>query len=238
MDYANGIEVLGRLRHASGASTDNELAKKMGLSRQSIAKARATKSVPATWIPKAAVTFGVSTDWLFFGQSSQPSSQPGSRPASRPEADACPPPQEMQDDKTDVVWIPLVDALLPETQDTLAAPAQGQKMCVFRSDFLHSKGDPRHMVLLRVCGDSMTPDIGDSDVVLVDQSKRHVAPGKLFAVAFEKAVYLKRLDYLPGKLLLSSANAAYPPVELDVETCDKQHFRILGRVLWVGRDLE
>lgn len=71
MEDVHGLEVLQRLRLAAAAATDMELAHKLGLSRQSIAKAKATKSVPAAWIPKASVLFGVSADWLFFGQNAQ-----------------------------------------------------------------------------------------------------------------------------------------------------------------------
>lgn len=81
------IEILDRLRQASGAATDNELARRLGLSRQSIAKARATKSVPTVWIPKAAILFGVTTDWLFFGK--MPMSSEGTEgclPAHEPTA--------------------------------------------------------------------------------------------------------------------------------------------------------
>lgn len=67
MKDASELEVLERLHQAAGTDTDNELAKRLGLSRQSVAKVRATKSVPAVWIPKASTLFGVTTDWLFFG---------------------------------------------------------------------------------------------------------------------------------------------------------------------------
>lgn len=68
MEDVSELDVLERLHKAAETATDNELAKRLGLSRQSIAKARATKSVPPTWIPRAATLFDVTTDWLFFGR--------------------------------------------------------------------------------------------------------------------------------------------------------------------------
>lgn len=65
---------------------------------------------------------------------------------------------------------------------------------------------------MRVSGDSMEPEIMDGDVVLLDQSKRTVVPGRIFAVGFEEAIYLKRIDLLPGQAILKSINPAYPPV--------------------------
>ena len=78
-----------------------------------------------------------------------------------------------------------------------------------------AKGNPREMVLMRVSGDSMEPEIVDNDIVLIDQGKRDVTPGRLYAIGFDEAIYLKRIDILPGKVILKSTNAAYPPVELD-----------------------
>ena len=58
------------------------------------------------------------------------------------------------------------------------------------------------MVLMRVSGDSMEPEIRDGDVVLLDQSKTRIVPGKMFAVGFEESIYIKRIDNLPGKVIL------------------------------------
>ena len=105
-----------------------------------------------------------------------------------------------------------------------------------RSDFLHRKGNPREMVLMRVSGDSMEPEIMDNDIVLIDQGKRDVTPGRLYAIGFDEAIYLKRIDILPGKVILKSTNAAYPPVELDTRGDCEDAFRVIGRVLWCGRE--
>lgn len=74
MEYVSDLGVLERLKIAAKTDMDAKLASLLGLSRQSITKARATKSVPTAWIPLAAKLFNVSTDWLYFGRSSM---QPG-----------------------------------------------------------------------------------------------------------------------------------------------------------------
>ena len=68
MEDASELSILERIRVAAGGLPDQELAKTLELSRQSITKAKATKSVPASWIPKASLLFNVTTDWLFFGR--------------------------------------------------------------------------------------------------------------------------------------------------------------------------
>ncbi len=82
----------------------------------------------------------------------------------------------------------------------------------------------------------MEPEVLNGDVVLIDQGKTRIVPGQMFAVGFEESIYLKRIDNLPGKVILKSANPAYPPLELDVRGDLAEQFRVIGRVLWVGRE--
>lgn len=104
-------------------------------------------------------------------------------------------------------------------------------------DFLLRKGNPDKMVLMRVAGDSMQPEILDGDVVLLDQSKKDIIPGRIFAVGFDDAIYLKRIDKQPGKVILKSVNEeAYPPIELDIRGDMAEYFRVIGKVVWSGRE--
>lgn len=136
----------------------------------------------------------------------------------------------------DIIMIPMADARLSAGCGSLEADATSERKYGFRSDFLHRKGSPNNMVLMRVSGDSMSPEIEDNDVVLLDQSKKDITPGRLYAVGFEEAIYLKRIDMLPGKVVLKSTNPAYPPVELDINGDCEELFRVIGRVLWCGRE--
>ena len=94
------------------------------------------------------------------------------------------------------------------------------------------------MVLMRVAGDSMEPEIKDNDVVLVDTSNTTPRPGRLFAIAVEDLVYLKKVDAEPGKLVLTSANQAYAPLEIDARGDLHNGIRIIGKAVWVGRELD
>ena len=94
------------------------------------------------------------------------------------------------------------------------------------------------MVLLRVSGDSMQPDIRHNDVVLIDQGQREPRPGRIYAVSVEDMIYLKIVNAMPGKLILSSANPAYAPIEADTRDQLGDLVHIIGRAVWVGRELE
>ena len=136
----------------------------------------------------------------------------------------------------DLIMVPMVDARLSAGQGSLQTDGNSERSYAFRSDFLYRKGNPDSMVLMRVEGDSMQPEIMNNDVVLIDQSKTEIRLGRIFAVGFEEAIYLKRIDMLPGKIVLKSVNPAYPPVELDIRDQQRDSFRVIGQVLWSGRE--
>jgi phage repressor protein C with HTH and peptisase S24 domain len=107
----------------------------------------------------------------------------------------------------------------------------------FRNEFLSRRGNPAQMVLMRVAGDSMEPKIENDDTVLIDQSQKEPRPGQVYAVGVEDMVYLKMIDTLPGKMLLKSYNPAYPPIEVNTNGDLEQGVRIIGHVVWVGREM-
>lgn len=136
----------------------------------------------------------------------------------------------------DLIMVPMVEARLSAGTGSLETSGDTERSYAFRSDFLRRKGNPKEMVLMRVGGDSMQPEIMNNDVVLLDQSKRNVRPGPIFAVGFQDAIYLKRIDALPDRIILKSTNPAYPPVEIPVGEQEGDAFRIIGQVIWCGRE--
>lgn len=218
--------VMGRLLTASNSRNDSELARALGIKPQSVSGARKRGEVPPAWIQSYAERTGVCADWLFFGRG--PMRLDDTPPALQTEAyTPC---------DVNLILIPMVEARLSAGQGSLQTDGNSERSYAFRSDFLHRKGNPDNMVLMRVSGDSMQPEILNNDVVLLDQSKTDILPGRIYAVGFEEAIYLKRVDMLPGKVILKSANPAYPPVELDIRDQQRDAFRVIGQVLWSGRE--
>ncbi|WP_341806074.1 S24 family peptidase [Nitratidesulfovibrio liaohensis] len=101
--------------------------------------------------------------------------------------------------------------------------------------FIPIKREERRV--MRVTGESMEPDIKHNDAVLIDQSQRVPHPGLLYAVGVEDLVYLKSVNAEPGKLVLSSYNPDYPPIEVGARGDLSNGIRIIGRAVWVGREL-
>ena len=137
-----------------------------------------------------------------------------------------------------LVMVPMVEARLSAGTGSFETGGEVLRHYAFRWDFLHRKGNPSQMVLLRVSGDSMQPRIVNNDVVLIDQSQREPVPGRIYAVGVEDMVYLKVLDAMPGKLILTSVNPDYAPIEADTSEQLAGMVRIIGRAVWVGRELD
>ncbi|GAB6124295.1 XRE family transcriptional regulator [Humidesulfovibrio idahonensis] len=136
-----------------------------------------------------------------------------------------------------LTMVPMVDARLSAGTGSFEVGTGVERRYAFRSDWINAKGQPSKMVLMRVAGDSMEPQIFNDDVVLVDQSQTTPRAGGLFAVAVEDLVYLKVVDAVPGKFILKSYNEAYAPLEIDARGDLADGIRIIGRAVWIGREL-
>ena len=226
MSGEDAAECLSRLMRALEVTTDAELARALGITPQSVNGARKRREVPPAWVQACAAQTGVNAHWLFFGRG----------PARLPEAGDDELPSFAADCESELVTIPLAEARLSAGTGSLEVSDAREGGYAFRSDFLRRKGNPRRMVLMRVSGDSMVPEIYDNDVVLLDQGQKEITPGRLYAVGFEDAIYIKRVDKLTGKIILHSAKPAYPPLSLDLRGDGADQFRVIGRVLWSGRE--
>lgn len=68
MNNRHAEAVLERLLRAAGVQKYAELAKALGVKPQSISDAKTKNKVPVTWAVTIAVKYGVSVDWILFGQ--------------------------------------------------------------------------------------------------------------------------------------------------------------------------
>ena len=138
---------------------------------------------------------------------------------------------------TDFAKIPLVEAQLSAGGGSLINSNNIVSYYAFRKDWLQEKMiSSKNAVLMKVSGDSMSPIINDSDIVLIDLTRTNIRDGKIYAIAFEEAIFLKKLQIShPEKLFLVSFNKDYPTMEIDKSEIDK--LRIIGQCMWVGKNL-
>ena len=57
-----------RIKESLQVSSETALAKLLGIKQPSIAKARKRKKIPPGWITKISEQYGISADWLLFGE--------------------------------------------------------------------------------------------------------------------------------------------------------------------------
>lgn len=128
----------------------------------------------------------------------------------------------------DYLLIPCLDAAGETPEAALAFQARWIKaLC---------SGDPQALVVLRIEGDAMHPTLSHGDPVLVDtaDSAKTLRDG-IYALRSGGNVVVKRLTQNPasGGIAIKSDNPGWP----DWEDCALEKLDIVGRVIWVGREL-
>lgn len=138
MEDASVEAAISRLKQAAGVTTDIELSKKLGLSKQSIAAARAKGEIPAIWIPKAAKLFHVSMDWLFWGAEAPtlPALEDGERSKTLPMAGS---PSITREEKLEL-------ELEKEREERRMISAENRQLHRDKADLLREIGDLRAKV--------------------------------------------------------------------------------------------
>ena len=232
------MDTLGsRIKYVRGKESQESFANSIGVSKGSLGGYERDENSPsADAVLKICSKANISAEWLLQG------SGPMTRGEAPVNGKAYPVHTEagvdiIEAEKTSIVLIPMVEAVLSAGNGSLETAASSERKYSFREDFLRRKGDHKQMVLMRVAGDSMEPEIKDGDVVLIDQSQKRLRPNDIFAVAFEEMIYVKRVNAMPGKIILSSDNSElYPPFEVDTAGDLEESLRIIGRVIWLCRE--
>lgn len=208
-----------RLRSTSDVRSQSDLARVLGLGRAAVSLAKKKDSVPPRWILDLASRFELDPLWLETGRG-----EPQARSAASHE----------DGDGLYYERVPKVRARLCAGGGSFETEGSVEGYHSFRSEWLHSRGNPRNMVIMEVVGNSMEPELREGDDVLIDQSKNDVLSGGMYAVGVEDTVMVKRVERLPGTLVLHSDNTDYSPVHLTGDELNT--VRIIGKVLWVGRE--
>ena len=86
----------------------------------------------------------------------------------------------------------------------------------------------KHLAMIRVVGDSMSPTICNNDYVMIDieATKRHFRDG-IWVFRLGDAIHVKRVQKISGSTFQAlSVNADYRPFTFDND------FQFIGRVVW------
>jgi DNA polymerase V len=86
---------------------------------------------------------------------------------------------------------------------------------------------PSATFYMRVIGDSMSDDIREGDILVVDRAAE-AEDGDVVVVRIFNDFTVKRLSLGDGKLRLLAANESYAPIEIT----EDMDFEVWGKVLW------
>lgn len=235
-----------RLAKATDIQSQQDLATALGVNRSAITQAKRRNAIPQKWVLALSRQCILNADWLEFGtgpmrpvQQTAPAQNdaspasplpPGSSTARGVSAKAATAARPV----FSVFPVPKVHARLCAGGGSFEVEAAVADHHIFREDWLARKGKPGSMVLMDVFGNSMEPEIREGDMVLVDQSQRDIYAGSIYAVGFEDAVMVKRLERKPGEMVLHSDNPDYSPVTIRGD--ELETFRVIGRIVWISRE--
>jgi hypothetical protein len=218
-----------RIKKATGARTQVQLAEILGIRQSSISDAKRRNSVPAEWFLKLFRKFGLNPDWLEFGgdpvylksiegqipakslESLGNYGQP--RPLSR--GRIVPVSNMAGADDSSTGWIPMVieELNIPES---------------FYAEALS---------VVKVEDAGMEPIIRRGAFVGIDRNQKRLIPGEVYAIqAPHQGLMLKRVYSDPenGRFILRSENSNHPEQYIPI---DQQEGKTVGRVVWILQQL-
>lgn len=198
-----------------GLRNQNELSAVIGVNSSSITQARKRDKIPANWILKLCLKCGLNPNWL--------EKDIGSAFI-----------QPFNNAEEEFMQIPKVRARLCAGGGSFEVGSEIEGYYSFRKDWLARKGNAEKMVLMDIFGNSMEPELKEGDVVLIDESKKDILAGSIYAVGIDDTIMVKRLEKRPKGLALLSENTKNETIYMEGE--DLNRARLIGKMLWIGRE--
>lgn len=227
-------DVLGRIKEATGARTQVELATVLDIRQSSISDAKRRNSVPADWYMKLFRKYGLNPDWLAEGKGPhylktregyQTYDEPILSQTVREEHGGYGDPYASG---KVVTYYSMSGDLNEEGKWN---PSAAGKLCVPQAFTRES------LVVIRMDGSSMEPVIKRGAFVGMDRDQHNVLSGETYGVLvpYEGLVIRKLfLESEKGQLLLRSENQSHPDQSFSYEEFVE---RIIGRVVWVMQEM-
>ena len=95
---------------------------------------------------------------------------------------------------------------------------------------------PEKLSVITVKGDSMEGVLNHGDSILINHAETDPRDG-LYVLRIGNDLFVKRVQRIPGKLLVTSENPRYAPFEIDLSNA-QDDIAIIGRVEWYGRSID
>lgn len=226
-------EVYDRIRYATNARTQVELADVLEIRQSSISDAKRRDSVPSDWYMKLFEKFGLNPDWLKKGVGPMYlRTEQGYAPVDAPAGGVNEDPAYYGD--------PAAKSVLTTVHSMHCAYEEGTSRPECRpvgKVALPQTFSTPHTQVYRVDSDALAPTVRRGAYVGVDTAFTHPVSGEIYAVFVpHEGVALKRLFLDPeqDRFLLRTDQPDHPEGILPVKECPE---RIVGRLSWVLQQL-
>ncbi len=235
-----------RLKLIRGKKNQTEFAEILEVSRNTLLRYERGDSVPDSRLAALICKeFNISTEWFLFGTGGMHGGGLSSGKDASGEC-ACLPGRIEEDENGELKvpvledpepdkynWVPMVEAELSAGGGSLVASERIKDYYAFRKPFISNIATaPKNLVLMRVSGDSMDPEIRNGATVMIDLGRKRIKNNCIFALGLEDTIIIKELERLPeGRVRIISKNHdQYPAYEADATS-----LRIIGQVIWGDR---
>jgi phage repressor protein C with HTH and peptisase S24 domain len=178
----------------------------------------------------------VSLDWIATGEGEMRNEWGGSVSASVALDTRTPDAQESPENSNEFVLIPLYRASGAGTSGSGIDPSLAAVS--FRRRWIehYLNADPKELRVLSVRGEPMETVNEDRDFVLINLGIRNVSGG-IYVLAIDGEIVVRHTQRLPGGILeVRGAGEAYPSFTVSL-TDMPDGFSVIGRVIWVGRQV-
>ena len=219
-----------RLVFLRGNATQAEFADRIGINVNTLRGYEKGRALPGYEVLETLCTrLNVSPHWILTGQGNV--LQETAFPALPDVPQACETPRPVLAEpssgcEVDLIMVPLVEARLSAGHGSLEVSGSSDRSYAFRSDFLHRKGNPREMVLMRVSGDSMEPLYLNGQIIWVHQQET-LEDGEIGIFFLDGEAYVKKYHQTPDGISLISMNKKYAPIKVSSGSV----FRTFGKVV-------
>ena len=254
-DHMGIDEAIDRIKEATGVKTQKELADLLDVPQPSISDAKKKGSLPAVWLVKLCNSYDLNPKWVqdgigpkFIGRGSEAESASSETQDMRPHEPscACQPEKVEERENGDLQmpvlddpepdkynWVPMVEAELSAGGGSLLASEKIKDYYAFRKPFIRNIAtSAKNLVLMRVSGDSMDPEIRHGATVMIDLGRKRIKNNCIFALGIQDSIIIKELELLPGGSvrIISKNRNEYPAYEAEAS-----ELRIIGQVVWGDR---
>jgi len=146
-----------------------------------------------------------------------------------------------KDDLLEYAFIPRALAKPAAGGGSLETSGETEGCLAFRREWIRHKTStsPERLRVMTVAGDSMSPTIEDGDIVLVDEGCQgeELQDGRVYVIRKGEEIYVKRYRKGVGCLLFRGDNRDRAYLDVEVKEGDEDGFKVIGRVLWAGKEL-